>query len=174
MRQVTRELRGAYVSMLSNLTYKGGTIPVKSFMLNGAGAKIDMGSGVEFEAYINIINQFRASNKIKNGMVYTTSITLDINTVFSGDSYSMAGAEWVEEITDLVNDRMYNDEVFKLKEFGINYDRFVVTSTNSFSQPMPLQYTDSSRVFRSVLVFEHGIHHIKLDVPIDDFWIITE
>lgn len=172
MRQITRELRGAYIQLLSSLQYKGVPVPVKSAMISGKGAVITVGN-VEFEAYVNIINQFRGKNLIKNGLNHTTTLTLDINTVFYGDSYNAAGAEWVEELTDNLYDLLYDDEIFKLKEFGINNDRFIVTSTMNYSQPMPVQYTDTSRVFRSVLIFEHGIHHVKVDTPVSNLWIQT-
>lgn len=171
MRQTTREIRGAYIKLLSNLTYKGVKIPVKNNMINGKGAIIPLSNGVQFEAYINVINQFRNANEIKNGMVYNSTLTLDINTVFSGTSYNMAGSEWVEEITDLVYDALYIDEKFRLYEFGINNDRFVVTSNNNFIQPMPLQYTADSRAFRSVIVFEDGLHHTKVSPPVTNLWI---
>lgn len=141
-------------------------------MLSGKGGMVALNASTQFEAYINFINQYRAENQVKNGMNYTGYFTLDINTVFSGNSYASAGTEWVEEITDIMFDKLYLDEKFRLKEFGINNDRFVVTGVKNFSQPMPLQYTADQRVFRSVNVFEVGIHHTKADNQ-RNLWIKT-
>lgn len=172
MKQITQHLRRAFVSMLSGIEYLGDTIPVRDSMIQSGVGRITIAPGFEADAYILLTNMTRSDNQTKNAQSTRATITVDIVTAFHGRSYNIAGNEWVEELSDLVLDRLFDEHVFKLREFGTTAYRFVISDVTHFNTPMPLQYNDQNRIFRNVTVYEMGIQTIPGIYP-GPFWIKT-
>lgn len=172
MRQITQHLRRAYVAMLSGIEFLGDTIPVRDSMIQSKVGRITIAPGLQADAYILLTNMTRADNETKNSQSTRATITVDIVTAFHGRSYNIAGHQWVEDLSDLVYDKLFDEHLFKLREFGTTTNRFVISDVSHFGSPMPLQYNDQNRIFRNVTTYEMGIQTFEGIYP-GPFWIKT-
>jgi hypothetical protein len=156
MIDIKSNIRKAIIDELAGLTYTSVPIPVNQDFLTSPAANINLGNVGGFQAYVIFQNQTVNPNNTKQCLNENSSFQLDIVTVFNANSGGSIHAENIAtSILTILNPN--NTPNFDITISGMNTWRMRLVSTRSIAQE-----TNTSRVFRNILVFELSVNQYQV------------
>jgi hypothetical protein len=156
MIDIKSNIRKAIIDELAGLTYTSVPIPVNQDFLTSPAANINLGNVGGFQAYVIFQNQTVNPNNTKQCLNENSSFQLDIVTVFNANSGGSIHAENIAtSILTILNPN--NTPNFDIVISGMNTWRMKLTSTRSIAQE-----TNTSRVFRNILLFELSVNQYQV------------
>jgi len=155
MIDIKSNIRKTIIDDLAGLTYTGVSIPINQDFLTDQPANINLGNAGGFQAYVIFQNQTVNPNNTKQCLNENSSFQLDIVTVFNANSGGSIHAENIAtSILTILNPE--NTPNFDIVIPGMNTWRMKLTSTRSIAQE-----TNTSRVFRNILIFELSVNQYQ-------------
>lgn len=152
MREVSHLLRKAYIDELSDLSINGINIPVFDEYVPDPSkeAVLNIGSHIAVRAHVKITNQTTTDASAKCSINQAHSIQLDITTTFPTNSGGYLVAEQIsDEILQML--MLYgNRNEIRIQDVNV-WAGWLVSARNIS------EYTDTSCIFRRVLIFNHRI-----------------
>lgn len=152
MKDIKPILRKGYLDALSSLTYLGVSIPVDHEFLTKQEAILPIGNSTKVKAYVIIQNQTVTDDSPKCLVNQNTSLQLDVVTIFNANAGT---AYHSEQISNAILDILFPGSSLDM-ELSLQYGnlwRGWLESTRTI-----VQETNTSRIFRNILIFNHTIN----------------
>lgn len=154
MRNVSQDLRLAYVQALSSLKLNGVAIPVVDEYLNVSEAQLNITPTLKAKAHVKITNQTNNDASLKCAINQNHTLQLDCTVTFPANS---GGYLQSELIADNCLDLLFDGMKTKLNSEYLNIWRAWEEGARNITEE-----TTTSRIFRRVLIFNHSLQQKEI------------
>lgn len=154
MRNVSQDLRLAYIQALSSLKLNGVAIPVVDEYLNVSEAQLNITPTLKAKAHVKITNQTDNDASLKCAINQNHTLQLDCTVTFPANSGGYLQSELIaNNCLDLLFDGMKTT----LQSDNLNIWRAWLEGSRNISEE-----TQTSRIFRRVLIFNHSLQQKEI------------